>query len=171
MKKLLLIGGTMGVGKTTISQYLRERLSNAVFLDGDWCWSSSPFHVNDETKAMVLDNIGYVLNNFLHCSAYEHVLFCWVMHEQAIVDAVLSQLDLSNCEVYVIFLTASKEMLTARIMNDVKEGERTADVLKRSLAKNSLYQSLKGIKVNTNHKTVEEIAAEIVSLCDGKVHR
>ena len=71
MKTLYLIGGTMGVGKTTVSQQLKKDLANSVFLDGDWCWDADPFQVTDETKAMVMDNICYLLNNFLHCSAYE----------------------------------------------------------------------------------------------------
>lgn len=37
MKTLYLIGGTMGVGKTTISRQLKKDLHNSVFLDGDWC--------------------------------------------------------------------------------------------------------------------------------------
>lgn len=35
MKKLYLIGGTMGVGKTTVSQTLKMQLENSVFLDGE----------------------------------------------------------------------------------------------------------------------------------------
>ena len=61
MKKLYLIGGTMGVGKTATCQQLKSMLSNAVLLDGDWCWDADPFVVTDETKAMVMDNICHVL--------------------------------------------------------------------------------------------------------------
>lgn len=35
MKRLYLIGGTMGVGKTTVCQILKRQLPNCVFLDGD----------------------------------------------------------------------------------------------------------------------------------------
>ena len=76
MKKLYLIGGAMGVGKTTVSQILKKKLVNSVFLDGDWCWDSDPFQVTEETKAMVIDNICYLLNNFLRCSAYDNIIFC-----------------------------------------------------------------------------------------------
>ncbi len=65
MKRLLLIGGTMGVGKTAASQELKRLLPRAVFLDGDWCWDADPFVVTDETKAMVLDNIAYLFKQFL----------------------------------------------------------------------------------------------------------
>ena len=75
MKTLYLIGGTMGVGKTTISKQLKQALNHSVFLDGDWCWDMHPFIVNEETKAMVLDNICHLLNNFIHCSSYENIIF------------------------------------------------------------------------------------------------
>lgn len=68
MKTLYLIGGTMGVGKTTISKQLKQELNQSVFLDGDWCWDMHPLIVNEETKAMVLDNICHLLNNFIHLS-------------------------------------------------------------------------------------------------------
>lgn len=50
MKTLYMIGGTMGVGKTTLCQQLKQDLQNSVFLDGDWCWDASPFQVTDEIK-------------------------------------------------------------------------------------------------------------------------
>ena len=50
MKALYLIGGTMGVGKTTISQQLKKDLPNCVFLDGDWCWDADLFQVTEETE-------------------------------------------------------------------------------------------------------------------------
>ena len=33
---------------------------------------------------MVLQNIGFVLSNFLRCPDYQNILFCWVMDEPAI---------------------------------------------------------------------------------------
>ena len=68
MKKLILIGGTMGVGKTATSSLLKQKLNQSVFLDGDWCWDMHPFVVNRETKAMVMNNIVYQLNQFISCS-------------------------------------------------------------------------------------------------------
>jgi len=75
MKTIYIIGGTMGVGKTTACQLLKKSLQNSVFLDGDWCWDMNPFQVTDETKRMVVDNICYLLNNYIGCSVYENVIF------------------------------------------------------------------------------------------------
>ena len=50
-KKVYFIGGTMGVGKTSVCQILKRKLDKSVFLDGDWCWDAHPFVVNPETAA------------------------------------------------------------------------------------------------------------------------
>jgi len=92
MKNLIFINGTMGVGKTATGRELQKLIPNCVFLDGDWCWDMSPFIVNDETKNMVIDNISYLINNFISCSVFENIIFCWVMHEQSIIDDILSRL-------------------------------------------------------------------------------
>ena len=85
MKKLILINGTMGVGKSTVSKELMKRLQPSVYLDGDWCWNMNPFVVNEENKQMVLRNIGFLLRSYLENSSYEYVIFCWVMHQEQIV--------------------------------------------------------------------------------------
>ena len=154
----------MGVGKTTVCQKLKLDLPNSVFLDGDWCWDANPFQVTNETKAMVMDNICYLLNRFLHCSAYENVIFCWVMHQQPIIDLTLEKLDTQNCEVKCISLIADEANLRKRLMKDVESGIRSEDVIERSVTRIPMYQVLNTIKIDTNGKTVDMIANEIKRL-------
>ncbi|MCI7238517.1 MAG: AAA family ATPase, partial [Anaerococcus sp.] len=161
MKTLYLIGGTMGVGKTTVCQLLKQDLPNSVFLDGDWCWDASPFQVTDETKAMVMNNICYLLNNFLKCSAYENIIFCWVMHEQRIIDSILEKLDTRNCEVKCVSLVADEKALRERLSMDVERGIRSEEIIERSIARIPMYQALNTIIIDTNAKDVAVIANEI----------
>ncbi|MBR4874900.1 MAG: AAA family ATPase [Clostridia bacterium] len=164
MKTLYLIGGTMGVGKTTVCRQLKQDLPNSVFLDGDWCWDASPFQVTEETKAMVEDNICHLLNNFLHCSVYENVIFCWVMHQQSIIDGILQKLDTRNCRVQSISLMVDEDTLRQRLKKDVRQGIRTADVIDRSLPRIPMYRQLDTIKIDTVGKTVQMVADEIMKL-------
>jgi shikimate kinase len=164
MKRLYIIGGTMGVGKTTVGQQLKKDLPNSVFLDGDWCWDADPFQVTEETKTLVQDNICHMLNNFLQCSVYETVIFCWVMHEQEIIDSIIAKLKLDNCEVKCISLIADEDNLQRRLTRDVQKGIRKEDVIDRSIARIPLYQKLDTVKVDTNNKTIAEIVAEIAQL-------
>ncbi len=162
MKNLYLIGGTMGVGKTSVSQCMKQKLPNAVFLDGDWCWDADPCQITEETKEMVIDNICYLLNRFVHCSAYENIIFCWVMHEQSIIDTILNRVDTADCAVKVISLMAETDTLTERIMRDIERGSRGIDVLERSIKRIPLYQAVNSVKVDTDGKTIYEIAEEII---------
>lgn len=151
----------MGVGKTAVSQQLKNDLPNSVFLDGDWCWDANPFQVTEETKAMVTDNICYLLNNFLRCSAYENIIFCWVMHEQFIIDSIVERLNTENCNIKYISLITDEATLRKRLEADVKAGIRKEDVIERSIARISKYQSLSTIKIDTVNKTIKQVANEI----------
>ena len=164
MKTIYIIGGTMGVGKTTVCQRLKMKLNNSVFLDGDWCWDMHPFQVTGETKAIVVDNICHMLNNFLLCSAFENIIFCWVMHEQFIIDAILSRLNISDCKIINISLICSEKVLKERLQKDIDSGIRTADVINRSITRISLYENLDTVKIDVSNKNVDSIADEIKKL-------
>lgn len=164
MKTLYLIGGTMGVGKTTVSQLMKNLLPRSVFLDGDWCWDAHPFQVTEETKAMVMDNICHLLNNFLHCTAYEHVIFCWVMHEQAIVDDILTRLDTENCRVLPISLLATEKALAERLQKDVDAGLRAPDIISRSLQRLPLYEKLDTVKIDVSDLSPLQAAERMMQM-------
>jgi Shikimate kinase len=162
MKNLFLIGGTMGVGKTTICQIIKQKLNNSVFLDGDWCWDMHPFQVTEETKQMVMENICFVLNNYIRCSIYENIVFCWVMHQQAIIDDILSRLDTTDCNVHAISLVCSKQALQDRLRKDVDAGIRTEDVIYRSIERIPLYEKLNTYKVDISKILPEQAADAII---------
>lgn len=154
----------MGVGKTTVCQKLKAVLNNSVFLDGDWCWDMHPFQVNDETKKMVTGNICFLLNNFIRCSVYENIIFCWVMDRQEIIDSIVSRLDLSDCRVYSLSLMCSPEALKKRLNGDIEKGLRAADIIERSLERLPNYEQLDTVKIDVSDKSVGDIVNEIIDL-------
>ena len=164
MKTLYLIGGPMGVGKTTVGQELKRRLDKSVFLDGDWCWDAHPFQVTGETKAMVMDNICHLLNNFLHCGAYEKVIFSWVMDRKEILEELLGRLDTGGCEVKCLSLVCTQETLIQRLEEDIRAGRRELEVIERSLGRLPLYEELETRKVDTTDLTAAQVAEAILRL-------
>jgi broad-specificity NMP kinase len=162
MKNVFLVGGTMGVGKTTTCQIIKNKLNNSVFLDGDWCWDMHPFQVTEETKKMVVDNICFLLNNFINCSAYENIVFCWVMHEQKIIDNIVSCLDTANCKVHLISLVCNEQALQDRLRKDIDAGIRTEDVICRSIERIPLYEKLNTKKVDVSKIIPEQVADYIM---------
>ena len=124
----------------------------------------NPFQVTEETKKMVIDNICYQLNNFICCSVYENIIFCWVMHEQSIIDQLLARINTDNLNVKVISLVCNEKALIKRLQKDIDQGIRTEDVLTRSLARIKLYEKLDTIKIDVSNLSVDEVAAKICAL-------
>jgi adenylate kinase family enzyme len=164
MKKLILLNGTMGAGKTAISKELLKLLQQSVFLDGDWCWNMNPFLVNEETKQMVLKNICFLLNSFINCSAYKYIIFCWVMHQEEIINEILKHLNLENTKTYIFTLTLTEAALIQRLMNDINQNQRTPDVLERSIKRIGLYKKMNTSKIGVSSITPFQAAKQIAEL-------
>ena len=160
-KKLVILNGAMGVGKTTVSEELAGILKPCVFLDGDWCWMSKPFINNEQTQAMVLDNVLHLLRNFLSCPQYEYVIFCWVLHRAETLDYLLAQLSDLRFRADVFTLTAPPEVIRTRLEKDIHAHLREPDVIARSLDKLPLYDRMKTIKIDTASLTPRQVADRI----------
>ncbi len=162
MKKLIIVNGTMGVGKTTTCRELMKLLTPSVFLDGDWCWYMNPFVVNEENKHMVMDNIVHLLRAFLSNSSYEYVIFCWVLHQENITDEILHSLADCSFTSHKITLVCSPKALKERLMGDVAAGVREEEVIDRSLARIKLYQEMDTHRVDVSCISPSE-AAKVIS--------
>jgi len=109
----------------------------------------------------VTGNIVYMLSSFLRCSEFDHIIFCWVMHEQAIIDGILARLPLDNCEVHAVSLLCSEEELRFRLQIDINAGLRMPDVIERSLVRLPMYEKLGTRKIDTTRMTVGAVAQAI----------
>jgi len=158
MKNLIIINGTMGVGKTTTSKALLKLLPNCVFLDGDWCWYADPWIVTDETKNMVEQNMSYLLNNFLSCSAYENVIFCWVMHDENLIDLVLSWVRGRDYILHKYSLICSEDALIARLKKDITDSIRNNDIIERSLKRLPDFDKMDTVKIDVSKITPKQAA-------------
>ena len=166
MKRLMLVGGPMGVGKSAVCKQLIRKLQPGVYLDGDWCWSMSPFTVTDETRAMVMDNICALLSRFLACPELNNVVFGWVLHQQETIDAILERLPLEGVEVCSVSLLASPKVLRDRVVRDIARGVRDGEAISHSMAYLPLYEKLDTWKIHTDHCTPGQAAAQILRLLE-----
>lgn len=157
MKHVYLIGGPMGIGKSTICNQLNQDLDHSVFLDGDWCWNMDPFVVNQDTKNMVLDNITHCMNNFIHTPGIENIIFCWVMHKQDIIDQIIQKLDTEGVDIHLISLICEKEELIKRMLIDRRDNQ----TIRKSLQYLELYKDLDTQKIDVTtldvQKTIDKI--------------
>ena len=165
MKRLILINGTMGVGKSAVSRCIQRLLPACALLDGDWCWTVHPFSVTEESKRRVIDHIVTILHGYLACADVQNVVFCWVMQRRGIAESILARLPLGDVKVGRFTLTASPEAVAARLCGDIAAGLRDEDVIARSVAYLPLYaQDMGSIKLVTDGLSTEETAREIARI-------
>ncbi|MGL4847892.1 MAG: AAA family ATPase [Clostridium sp.] len=164
MKKLIIINGVMGVGKTTVSKALNKRLKNSFWLDGDNVWKMNPFVVDEENKKMVLENIGFVLNSFIKNSHSEYIIFNWVIYNDEIMKEVLKRIEKENLKIYKITLMCSKEELIKRIKKDIESELRDEGNIERSLNRFKGYEKMDTFKVDTTNRGIVEILDKIMEI-------
>ncbi len=166
-KKLIIVNGTSGVGKTAVCKSLHKKIQKCVWLDGDWCWMMNPWPqtISEESKRMVEDNITHLLRNFLINSYFNYAIFCWVIHHEFIFNLILNPLRDLKFELIKVTLTCSREALRARISND---DSRAPDEtwIQRAVQGLKLYDSMNTVKIDTTNLTVDESANQILKLIE-----
>ena len=159
MKNLILITGASCVGKTATSMKLVKLLPNCVYLDGDWCWYADPWIVTDETKRMAEKNMSFLLNSFLDCSAYENIIFSWILRNDSMVDMVLSWLKGKDYNLHKFSLVCSEDALKSRYQKDVDSGARESGRLEALLqGLRNHFVEMDTIKIDTGDITQEQAA-------------
>ncbi len=157
LTKLIIINGPPGVGKSVVGNLLFPKLSNSALLDGDDVWRINPFKVNEVTKNIVMQNILFVLRNYIEAN-YEYVIFIWVLHEQPIIDYLLSRLDDLKFNVHIFTLIADEQVLLHRLQMDTDR--RTDPNLALSRLRQSLTLSTE--KIDTTMLEPKEIVNRIL---------
>ena len=112
---------------------------------------------------MVEDNIKYLLNNFLRCSEYENIVFCWVMHKQHIIEGILFGLDTQDAILYKFSLICSEQVLKERLTIGVEIGLRTEEVISESVLRQKNYESMDTIKVDVSNINPKQAAQQIMN--------
>ncbi len=90
------------------------------------------------------------------------MIFCWVLHEQEILDTLLSRLDCRNAEVHLYSLILDEKSLEERLKKDIRQGLRQKDVIERSIRRLPLYEKLNTKKIYVSGQTPAETAATIL---------
>ena len=173
---LIFLNGAMGAGKTATARALQKMLPPCAMADGDDLWNMYPFAVNDTTKAMVLSNIGHVLNSYLQSGLFSSTIFSWVMHEESIVQDILLRLPPPYGYRFFLFtLECPDKTRRARLEADAAKGLRPGGLLLRgTIARGEKRAEQCGamlsFKLPTEGCSPEETAERIRRIVNGEEH-
>lgn len=119
---------------------------------------------------MVLENIGFLLGNFLRNSQFQYVFFSWVIHLEEIYTAVLSRLGEEDFDLVKITLLCNEQELRRRVQKDVLNGKRDSHSVEEGIRRQSLYQSLDSIKVDVSGMSLQKVVrtAKAIVLAGGR---
>lgn len=175
MKRLIIISGGMGVGKSSVSLALVNSIVNSVFLDGDYCCQQGDEWIfDDETKKLALDSIVYVLKNHFKNRAFENIVFCWPLHK--VEDFIFIKESIvklyTDVEVNEFSLVAKDNILYERISarckmraksnNSLVDDKNILQLYEGALKQQDLLKRRAECIIDTSNKSLDEIVDIII---------
>lgn len=167
MKKLIVIVGPNGVGKSTTAMRMKEQYSKTAFVDSDWCRSINPFTLTDITKKTVIANLYCLLRNYLLCEEINTVIFTYSWHgeRKEIYDNLIKHLlnDGIEFQEIIIILKCSESENRKRALTDNRDIERIERGMKNTF---SFYDKFQYPCIDTTHMTVLQVVEQIWKLAN-----
>ncbi len=148
---LVVINGGIGAGKTTISKCLANEIVGAVWIEGDSLGFASP-------------NNDYVLNAGIDLitahskNGARVIIFDMFFDDSQKLDWFISRVDFKS---HVFYLSASEDEISERIRRRARPRSEAEILDSKRLRQNQDGMKNRGIEIDTNGKSAEEIAAKI----------
>lgn len=164
MKKLIVIIGPNGVGKTTTAKAFMDIYSSCAYVDSDWCRVKKPFSFTEEDKRLVVNNISTLLRNYLLCKDVDVVLFTYTFHgeRKKIFDEILDQLRKEvEFELNIVILKCSYEENVQRCVKDHRNEERIKYGMEQTFG---FYDKYDYPIIETTHLLPNQVVDEISKL-------
>ena len=159
--RVIVINGPMGVGKTTVGKYIADTCAGTAFIDGDWCMDIHPFVGNSETRAMAVDNILHMIDNYRKCSACRQIVLVWLMDDRHVYERIREGIAGMQLDVRSVTLVCDRDHLITRWKNDDQCEWRTEEWLKISLDSLDYFSSSEDAFA-TDDMTVRQVAEAIM---------
>ena len=125
-----------------------------------------PFVGNSETKAMAVDNILHMIDNYRKCSACKQIVLVWLMDDQQIYQNIKEGIAGMQLDLKSVTLVCDKEHLIDRWKNDDQCEWRIDKWLKISLESLEYFSILEDA-FETNDMSVQQIAEAIMIWSEG----
>lgn len=159
-KKLVMIAGPAGVGKTAVCKELFGRISGSAWLDADWCWMVNPYPgKTDEQKLYAEKAFGYILDGYFADVNTHTVLFSWLMHADSMFGRVTTQISHSDYQLIKVALVCDDDEYRRRMIADNRRAQQidTRDSMEK-------YLALSAEIIDTTHLSISETADRILAL-------
>ena len=163
MKKLILILGPNGVGKSTASAAFLKVLPHSAYIDSDSLRMMNPAR-GEEVIAVQKQNILALMRNYFKTSFVEYVIFPYGYHahRKKMLEDMLGELKAEfEFEVITILLTCCESENIRRMKNDGRNEERIVYSMENT---RTIFDGLDYPKIGTTDLTPEQAAERMLKI-------
>jgi chloramphenicol 3-O-phosphotransferase len=161
---IIIINGSLGVGKSSVAEELHWKFDKSVYLDGDALGDVHPFEIYDPARIDHLYHTLELLVGFHQKHGYPNFVINYVFESPASLQALLDLLRPLERDIHTYWLTCEEQEQARRIRGRQRsdlEWELNRFVELRQIQAQAAQQGFLGLEVDTTHLTAAEVAAAI----------
>ena len=118
---IIIINGSLGVGKSSVAERLHYKFDKSVHLDGDCIGDVQPFRIYDEARRNHLYRTMELLIGFHQKNGYSNFVINYVFESPASLQELLAFLHPLDPSIHCYWLTCEEEEQANRIRNRNRE--------------------------------------------------
>jgi broad-specificity NMP kinase len=166
---IIIINGSLGVGKTSVAEAIHYKFDKSVNLDGDYIGDVNPFEIYDDAR------IDHLYRTFAHLIAfhqengYANFVINYVFESHTSLQELLDLLHPLDSDVHVFWLTCDREAQRERIQSRGGyeiEWELERLIVLQEIQAKAAEKGFIGTEVDTTGLSVEQVAESIWGMMD-----
>ncbi len=161
---IIIINGSVGVGKTTVAEELHWKFDKSIHLDGDCIGNVHPFEIYDEVRIDHLYRTLELLIGFHQKNGYQNFVINYVFESADSLQDLLGLLRPLDPSIHTYWLTCEEKEQAKRIrgrQSDDHDWELSRFIELYRIQREAAQQGFIGIEVDTTHLTPSEVAERI----------
>ena len=161
---IIIINGSLGVGKSTIADLLHTKFDKSVHLDGDYIGDVHPFEIYDEARITYLYRTLAHLIRFHQENGYFNFVINYVFESAESLQELLDLLTPLDPDIHTYWLTCDEKEQAKRIQGRNRpelEWELNRFVELQRIQAKAAQAGFIGKQVDTSSLTLQEIADQI----------
>lgn len=161
---IIIINGSLGVGKSSTAEQLHWKFDKCVHLDGDCIGDVHPFDLYDDARIKHLHGTLAVLVSFHQKYGYPNFVINYVFESHDSLQELIDLLGPLDPFIHVYWLTCEEKEQTKRILgrqSDQHDWELKRFFELQQIQKKASEQGFIGKEIDTTNLTSPEVAKKI----------
>ena len=161
---IIIINGSLGVGKSSVAEALHQKFDRSVYLDGDHIGYVHPFEIYDDERIDHLYQTLALLVNFHQKNDYDNFVINYVFESANSLQALRNLLEPLDTSIQIYWLTCNEAEQAERIKSRKREDhdwELQRFVELKRIQTDAAREGFIGIQVDTSGLSPKAVAEEI----------